>query len=306
MKQKICFRHRLEYGAFVCAQTIVATIPIRWMGAFLSGILRIIFRVCWPLRRESISRIREVFGEETSVARCRTIARTSVWNMMMNYVEMFHLAKMDAAYLREHLEGGETAAEIVRKLIDKHGGVVIALPHMGNWEFAAVACSAWNLSIMAIARAQNNPLFEAWLHRNRLNLKTVERRHPSSFVRITHHLKSGGVFAILPDVRHNKVAVSTTVFGKPDVQLGKGLAKFSRMANVPILPIVMTRKDANHHAICTYEPIYPNLEMDAAEDATRVTQAVWDIFEAQIRKTPEQWFWHNRRWILTPLYTRTR
>lgn len=306
MKQKIRFRHRLEYGAFRGVQATISSIPITWTGKVLGGILRIVFRLCWPLKRETVSRIREVFGEDTSIATCRKIARTSVWNMLMNFIEVFHAQKMDLDYLKAHMEGVEQAAKTLRHLIDKHGGVVIALPHMGNWDLAAITCSAFNFPLMAMARAQNNPLFEAWMQRNRLNVQTIDRRHSSSFVRIAHHLKGGGVFAILPDVRHNKLAVSTTVFGKPDVQLGKGLSKFPRMANVPILPITMIRKSASHHQICIFDPIFPDLDADAAEDATRITQAVWNLFEQQIRKMPEQWFWHNRRWLLTPLYTKTR
>lgn len=306
MKPKIRFRHRLEYGVFRSAQATISNIPISWTGAFLGGVLRIVFRLCWPLKKETVSRIREVFGEETSIARCRFIARTSVWNMMMNFIEIFHASKMDADYLKTHLEGVDVAEKTLRQLIDKYGGVVIALPHMGNWDLAGITCSTLHYPLMAMARAQNNPLFEAWLQRNRLNVQTVDRRHTSSFIRIAHHLKSGGVFAILPDVRHNKLAVSTTVFGKPDVQLGKGVSKFARMANVPILPVTMIRKDASHHRIELYDPIFPNLEIDAAEDAIRITQTAWNIFEKKIREMPEQWFWHNRRWILTPLNARTR
>ena len=64
MKSKIRFRHRVEYGAFRGAQALISSVPISWTGAFLSGILRVVFRVCWPLKRETISRIREVFGED--------------------------------------------------------------------------------------------------------------------------------------------------------------------------------------------------------------------------------------------------
>lgn len=306
MSQKIAFHHRVEYATLRTLQGIVTLFPIPWVGSAFSGVLRVVFRLCWPLKRETISRIREVFGQETPVAECRRIARTSVWNLLMNFVELFHARKMDLAYLSDHLEGTAEGKAKLQRLIDKHGGVVIALPHMGNWDLAGVACSAFGFPLMAVGRPQNNPLFEAWLRRCRLNFQTVDRRKPSSFVRVAHHLKSGGVFAILPDVRHNKPGVSVTVFGKPEVQLGKGLAKFSRMANVPIVPFVMERVDASHHKLHLGEPIFPDLDASAEADAQRLTQQVWDLFEARIRAKPEQWFWHNRRWILTPLYTQTR
>lgn len=307
MKSRIRPRHRLEYAALRTVQALIAPIPLKVAGGLTAGVLRVVFRLFWPARKESLARMREVFGADLPVAACRRIARVSVWNLVMNFVELFHAAKMDLDYLRTHLEGAEDARERLRALIAKHGGVVLALPHMGNWDLAGIACSSFGIPLMALARAQNNPLVEAWLRRNRLgNFEAVDRRFPSSFVRIAHHLKGGGAFAILPDVRHNKPGVGVTVFGKPDVQLGKGMAKFARMGNVPIVPVLMERKDASHHAIRLGEPIFPDLEADADADAKRVTQAVWDLFERRIRERPEQWFWHNRRWILTPLYTHTR
>lgn len=307
MNARIRFRHRLEYAALRTAQAVIAPIPLKFAGALVSGVLRVVFRLCWPAMKESVSRMREVFGEDFPVSECRRIARTSVWNLTMNFVELFHAAKMDASYLRVHLEGAEAAREGLLALIAKHGGVVLALPHMGNWDLAGIACSAFGIRLMALARAQNNPLFEKWMRQNRLgNFEAVDRRFPSSFVRIAHHLKGGGAFAILPDVRHNRPGVGVTVFGKPDVQLGKGMAKFARMGNVPIVPVLMERKDASHHIIRLGDPIFPDLEADADVDAKRVTQTVWNLFERRIRERPEQWFWHNRRWILTPLYTQTR
>ena len=306
MKHRSSLRNWAEYIAFRAVQTLVAAFPIRWVGGALRGVLWGVFWVWWPLRAETLSRVREVFGEETLAARVRAIARRSIWNLVMNFVELFHARRMDLDYLRAHLEGTDEAKAKLQRIIDKHGGAVIALPHMGNWDLAGVACARFGFSLMAVGRPQNNPLFERWYRGARLNFQTVDRKHPSSFVRVAHHLKGGGLFAILPDVRHNKPAIPVTVFGKPGVQLGKGVSKFARMANVPIVPFIMERLDADHHRLHLGDPILPDLEADVDADAIRLTQAVWDLFEARIRAQPEQWFWYNRRWILTPLYTQTR
>ncbi|MEG1787609.1 MAG: lysophospholipid acyltransferase family protein [Kiritimatiellia bacterium] len=305
--KKYSFRHLLEYAILRSAQMTVCLIPIAVLGAIVSAFFRIFFCFYWPLKRETVSRMREVFGADFPVKKIRCIARVSIWNMVMNYVEIMHAGKMNDDYLLTHLQGCEEAREKLRAIIAKHGGAVLALPHMGNWDFAGIACGSFGIPLMALARAQNNPLVEKWLCRNRLGeFEAADRRRPSSFIRIAHHLKSGGAFAILPDVRHNKPGVSVTVFGKPDVQLGKGMAKFARMANVPIVPLFMERLDASHHIIRLCEPLYSDLEAEVDADMVRLSQSVWNLFEAEIRAKPEQWFWYNRRWILTPLYTQTR
>jgi len=306
MKTRVSFRHWCEYLALRTFQGGLGMIPLKCSGALVSGLLRFVFRFFWPLKAETVSRMREVFGPEFPVPECRRIARKSIWNLVMNFVELAHAPKMDRAYLLKHLEGSEQASATLKRLIAKHGGVVLALPHMGNWDLAGIACVGDGIPLMAIARAQNNPLVDAWMRRNRMNFEAIDRRNKHAFVRIAHHLKGGGAFAILPDVRLNHPGVGVTVFGKPDVQFGKGMAKFARMGNVPVLPLFMERKDASHHAIRLCDPIFPDLDCDAEADARRITQAVWDLFEPEIRAKPEQWFWHNRRWLLTPLYTQTR
>ncbi len=304
--QKIRLKHRIEYAVLKVLLTIVCCIPLTAMGHIISGILRVLFRTVWPLKKESIARMREVFGEELPEERIRLWARHSMWNMLMNFIELIHRDKFTPEYLVAHIDGLEEALQKVRKLVDKHGGAVLTLPHMGNWDLAGIACMSGKLPLMALARPQNNPLVQNWMSGNRSNFTIIDRTKPREFVKIAHHLKSGGVFAILPDVRHNKPGVSTTCFGKPNVQLGKGLGRFTRMANVPIVPITMERIDASHHRITTYDPIYPDPDADPTADAIRLTQTAWDIFEKKIREQPGQWFWFNRRWLLTPLYTQTR
>lgn len=301
------FRHLAEYALLRTAQGVICCIPIPLTGAILKGILWLVFHTIWPLKRETVARMREVFGADFPISRIRAITVHSVWNMVMNYVEIMHIARMTPAYLRRHMEGIDVAERKIRALIDRYGGAVLALPHMGNWDLAGVTCTGFRFPLMALARLQNNPLFNEWLTQSRHNNFTViDRRKPSEFIRVVHHLKGGGLFAILPDVRHNKPGVGVTCFGKPNIQLGKGLTKFSRMANVPILPLCMERLSADRHRITLFEPLFPDQDADPAQDAIRLTQAVWDIFETKIRQTPEQWFWHNRRWLLTPLYTQTR
>lgn len=306
MARRYRFTHLLEYGLLRTIQGVIYCVPIPVTGALMKGLVSLVFWLFWPLKKETVSRMREVFGNDLPVSKIRRITIHSVWNMLMNFVEIMHAGRMDSTYLRRHLEGAEEAGEKLRAIVDKHGGAVIALPHMGNWDLAGIACVSLKIPLMAIARPQNNPLVNDWIVKGRRNFTVINRKHPSEFIRIVHHLRSGGLFAILPDVRHNKTAVGVTCFGRPNVQLGKGLTKFARMANVPIVPLYMERLSSNRHRITVHEPLFPDPEADPEWDAVRLTQAVWDIIEAKIRQCPEQWFWHNRRWILTPLYTQTR
>jgi len=79
------------------------------------------------------------------------------------------------------------------------------------------------------------------------------------------------------------------------------MAMFAVSANVPILPAIFTRKGWGRHEFIHYDPIFPDPASDRDADARRLTEAVMAIVDKAIRDNPEQWFWYNKRWVLTPL-----
>ena len=121
MKARSSLRNWTEYVAFRAIQMLVAAFPIRWVGGALHGILRFIFRVWWPLRDETTARVREVFGADTPVERVRVIARTSVWNMVMNFVELFHARRMDLDYLANQVFAGQAVTTLASEAADVEG-----------------------------------------------------------------------------------------------------------------------------------------------------------------------------------------
>jgi lauroyl/myristoyl acyltransferase len=43
---------------------------------------------------------------------------------------------------------------------------------------------------------------------------------------------------------------------------------------------------------------------DRKDEAVRLTKEAMSLIDAEIKKTPEQWFWFNKRWILQPVRRR--
>ena len=79
--------------------------------------------------------------------------------------------------------------------------------------------------------------------------------------------------------------------------LGSGMARFAREARVPIQPIVVRRVTWTRFSVDVLPPVMPS---EFGDDAA-VTAKVVGMFDAEIRKTPGQWFWYNSRWVLDPV-----
>jgi lauroyl/myristoyl acyltransferase len=87
-----------------------------------------------------------------------------------------------------------------------------------------------------------------------------------------------------------------------EANLGSGMALFARMTNLPIYPCCCVRDGWTRHRIAeTYPVVRPDKTLDKGEDIERMTAAVIANFDEAIRKYPEQWFWHNKRWVLDPV-----
>ena len=45
----------------------------------------------------------------------------------------------------------------------------------------------------------------------------------------------------------------------------------------------------------------PDPTKDRKEEAVRLTRETMALLDAAIQKTPEHWFWYNKRWLLQPV-----
>jgi KDO2-lipid IV(A) lauroyltransferase len=82
------------------------------------------------------------------------------------------------------------------------------------------------------------------------------------------------------------------------------MAQFARTANVPILPVMLSRVGWFRHRVVAYAPVASDPAADRDADLLRMTRAVMERVEAAIRHAPEQWFWYNKRWVLRPVTPR--
>jgi len=82
--------------------------------------------------------------------------------------------------------------------------------------------------------------------------------------------------------------------------VSRGGASFATAAGAPVVVAIMRREGGKH----TFEhlaTLRPDPSLGRKEDAVRLTRETMALLDAAIRKTPEQWFWYNKRWILQPV-----
>ena len=294
------FQYRLEYTALVVFAALLNRLPYRAALVLAAGVAWVLFHVVRFRRKETFRRIREVFGTDTPLPKVKRIAWVSLRNMAFNCVEMVRASRIDKAWIDKHMPEFQAKVPLVNTLIKRHRGLIFAVPHMGNWDLAGWACDRYGVKMFSVAAKQKNPYVNAWISRQRENGIRMLERGGGPLRQILRLLCGGHAFAILPDVRMPTPDLKLPFLGRT-ANLGRGMAMFAVSANVPILPAIFTRKGWGRHEFIHYDPIFPDPASDRNEDARRLTEAVMAIVDKAIRDNPEQWFWYNKRWVLTPL-----
>jgi len=294
------FQYRLEYAALCVSAALLKTLPYRLALTLAWGVAAFVFHVVRFRRRETLRRIHEVFGEELSARDARRIAWLSLRNMAFNMTEMMRASSIDRAWIDRHIPAFSMAVPQVQALIQQHGGAVISVPHMGNWDLAGWACHRYGIRMFSIAGKQKNPLVNSWINRHRESGMTILERGGGTLKQIIRLLRDGNALAILPDVRVYTPDLKIPFLGA-SANFGRGMAVFAIAAKVPVIPAILRREGWTRHGFDLFPAIFPDPSLDKESDAKRITEIVIAIVESAIRRTPEQWFWYNKRWVLTPI-----
>ena len=294
------FQHILEYVALRGLAALLNVLPYRLALAVAWGVAAVAFHIFRFRRRETLRRIHEVFGADLPRGKARRIAWFSLRNMAFNMVEMMRAPTIDIAWVDRHIPDFKNHISDVKDVIGKHGGAVITVPHMGNWDLAGWACHRYGISMFSIAGKQKNPLVNAWINRQRESGMTILERGGGTLKQIIKLLRGGNVLAILPDVRVYTPDLKIPFLGST-ANFGRGMAMFAITAKVPIIPAILRREGWTRHGFDHLPPIFPDPSLGKEQDARRITEAVLAQVDAAIRQAPEQWFWYNKRWVLTPV-----
>ena len=238
-------------------------------------------------------------GESRDAADLRQIPWLSWRNIVFTAIEFCRTERSTPAVLERlcKFEGFEH----IESIIKSGTGAIVACPHCGNWEMAAVATFQKGIPLFTVSGNQSNQLVDRYLYRLRTihGMETIPRN--TGLLRgVVKRLKSGQVLAMLPDVRSpDRGVLAPFLNGEANVPLG--MAIFSRLAKVPIVPCVVKRKKWLQQHICFLPPVWPDFAVDKDMDSERVTRDVMHQLDAFIQANPGQWFWYNKRWILDPI-----
>jgi lauroyl/myristoyl acyltransferase len=306
MGEKTRLKHRVEYWLIRIIGGFLNVLPYRCALAVAWVLGRLIYMFAGSRKHEAFRRVRLVFGDSLSDREVKRICWISFRNTFFNAVEMMRIRKLRAEQLLSMVSNADAVIDLIKKtMAEAEGrGIVVALPHMGNWDLAGSVCIASGIPVFSVAAKQRNKrvneLMNYW--RSGHGMDVIERGG-GTLRQILTRLRDGQVFAILPDTRSFNPDLLIPFLGG-EANLARGMASFAYTAKVPVLPIVVRRTSWTGFSVEMHDPVWPDSSIEKSEkdeELRRITEIVIKFIDRAIHETPEQWFWYNKRWVLDPV-----
>lgn len=264
-----------------------------------------------PGTRQLRANLRRVVGPDLPDAELDALVSAGLRSYARYWLETFRLPKMDKAEVAASLHAIDK--ENIDAGLARGNGVILALPHLANWDASGIWLVAYSGPFTTVAeRLQPASLFDRFVaYRESLGFEVLPLtggdRPPVEVLR--ERLRQNKVVCLLADRDLSRNGIEVEFFGeRTRMPGGPGLLAATTGA---ALIVVNAYFPENGWAHTVSTPI--EIRGERLRDQVRAaTQAMANLFEHGIRAHPEDWHMLQRLWLadlpprsLTPAAART-
>lgn len=210
------------------------------------------------------------------------------------WLESFRLpdATPDRLDARMRTEG----LEHLRAGVDAGKGVILALPHLGGWDFGGAWFGSHGWKATVVAEPLEPPELFEWFarFRERFGL-TVVPLGPEAGTAVLQTLKAGGIVGLVCDRDLQGTGVEVDFFGERTT-LPSGPATLALRTGAVLLPTAVYFEGRHGHVGVIRPPIACERTGSFRHDVSRITQALAHELESFVRAAPEQWHLLQPNW----------
>ncbi|MER6519796.1 phosphatidylinositol mannoside acyltransferase [Streptomyces sp. NPDC001553] len=254
----------------------------------------------WKRRGKSVLRLESnlarVVPDATPEA-LRELSRAGMRSYMRYWMESFRLPTMDPKRFGTDVEMKDD--HILREALATGRGVVVALPHLANWDLAgAWATGHIGVPLTTVAeRLKPESLYDRFVaYRESLGMEVLPHSGGAAFGTLARRLRSGGLVCLVADRDLSASGVEVDFFGST-ARMPAGPALLAQQTGAVLLPATLYYGDTPK----LFGRIHP--EVAVPKNGTRVektavmTQALADVFAEGIAEHPEDWHMLQRLWL---------
>jgi KDO2-lipid IV(A) lauroyltransferase len=223
-----------------------------------------------------------------------SLMRASLASYARYWREAFRLPTMDLQALTRRLDSGTHGQDNLNAALAAGRGVVLALPHSGNWDLNGVWLAQTHGTFATVAeRLKPESLYRRFIeYREGLGFEVIPlsggERPP--FEVLCDRLRDNRVVCLMAERDLTRTGVEVDFFGEP-TRMPAGAAKLAIATGAALLP--------SH---CWFEGDGWACKMDppldcSSGDVGAITQALADEFAINIAANPEDWHMLQPQWL---------
>ncbi len=175
-------------------------------------------------------------------------------------------------------------------------GVIMALPHVGSWEYGGAFLATQGLPMTAVAERLEPPeLFDFFVEqRAAMGLTIVPLDAPASTISST--LRRGGLVGLLSDRDLVGNGIEVEFFGETTT-MPAGAATLALRTGAQLVTGAVYSGPGRDHRAVVEPPLDTTRTGSLRRDVARLTQSIATRFEGLIRRAPEQWHMFQPLWL---------
>ncbi|MFP4073673.1 MAG: phosphatidylinositol mannoside acyltransferase [Actinomycetota bacterium] len=275
----------LAYLALRAGVGLVGALPapvMRSLGRACGAVWGVFDRGRRSMARRHAQRVLGGAGDPDATAR----------EMMRSYGR-YYAEALWARERRTEAMLASTRVEGLDKVVDAWNagnGMVLALPHMGNWEAAAPIASDLGLPVVAVAEVLPNRRITDWFTamRSAFGIEIVLATGRVEVMRrLEQAIADNKAVALLSDRDLKGRGVEVDFFGEKTT-MPPGPASLAVRTGAPLFPVGCYFDDGGYHVVI-HDPVPTPEEGSRSEQVAALTQRLARELEMIIRHAPEQW-----------------
>ncbi|MEU6487729.1 phosphatidylinositol mannoside acyltransferase [Streptomyces sp. NPDC046887] len=264
-----------------------------------AGLGRRIADTAWKRRGKGVLRLEANLARvvpDASPARLAALSRAGMRSYMRYWMESFRLPAWSADRVRTSFEVKDL--HHLTDGLDAGRGVILALPHLANWDLAGV----WVTRVLGVPfttvaeRLKPESLYDRFVaYRESLGMEVLPHAGGSAFGTLARRLRAGGLICLVADRDLSSSGVEVDFFGE-QARMPAGPAMLAQQTGAVLLPVTLWYDTASMRGR-VHPPVDIPAEGTRAEKSALMTQSLADAFAEGIAEHPEDWHMLQRLWL---------
>ncbi|MEB8336627.1 phosphatidylinositol mannoside acyltransferase [Streptomyces endophyticus] len=261
---------------------------------------RTIADAAWKKRGKGVQRLEANLARvvpDATPQRLRQLSKKGMRSYLRYWMESFRLP----AWSKERIQEGFSVKDVhyLTEGLDAGKGVVLALPHMGNYDLAgAWVTTELDIPFTTVAeRLKPETLYDRFVaYREGLGMEVLPHTGGAAFGTLARRLRAGGLVCLVADRDLSSSGVEVKFFGE-STRMPAGPAMLAQQTGAPLLPVTLWYDGSPIMRGRIHPPVDVPETGTRAEKTSVMTQALADAFATGIADHPEDWHMLQRLWL---------